>query len=205
MVSGIKKWWIKNRFLFSTVIVGHAAKQVEEIIFDWIIYGAVVGYTLNLYGPVWGSLAGFLIMAPISAVVCYIYLKLYDWAKIDLFGFETLKEVRGELEGDGWWKRLARKLVRLGDVPAFVVLSLNSDPFMTTVYLRKSDAKYRGLSRHDWIIFWSSVLLSNAYWTLRWSVVIAVIVVIFNLLPEPVQLSVTTWWSTILVWIQALF
>ncbi len=192
------------RFI-GTVAVGHGTKQVEEVLFDWILYGTVVGYTTYTYGPVMGSIYGYLIMAPLSALVCLAYIKLYDWAKIDWFGFEAVKGAKEDLEGDGWWKRTVRKLVRLGDVPAFFILSINSDPFMVTVYLRKGSKEYNGLSSRDWKIFWASVLFSNAYWTLRWSVIIALALFLLGLLPPELQVSVIAWWDGLVAWFGALF
>ncbi len=198
--------WFKKRLRFiGTVAIGHGAKQVEEVLFDWILYGAVVGVATYLFDPVWGSFVGFLIMTPLSALVCWVYIKLYDWAKIDWFGFEALKEVRKELEGDGWWMRVVRKVVRMGDVPAFFILSINSDPFMTTIYLRKHPEKYAGFTARDWRIFWASVLFSNAYWTLRWTLIITIALWLVAFLPLPMQEALITWWNDLTGWIGGLF
>lgn len=201
----LAKWWQKHMRFIGTVAVGHGAKQVEEVLFDWILYGTVVGFTIYVYGPVWGSLLGFLIMAPLSALVCWLYLQFYDWAKIDWFGFEAVKNVREDLEGDSWWKRLLRRLVRMGDVPAFFVLSINSDPFMVTVYLRRGSGEFNGMTGRDWKIFWASVLFSNAYWTLRWTVIIAIALWLFAFFPPSLQATLLSTWETLRTSINALF
>lgn len=180
-MKSLREWWIRSRKKIGLVAVGHGVKQVEEFLFDWLLYGVVVGYTTTVYGAVWGSLWGFLIMTPLSALVCWLYIKFYDFAKIDWFGFEAIKEYKKEFEGEGFWKRLTRRIVRMGDVPAFFILSIHGDPFWTTVYLRRHNQQYQGLTKRDWYIFFGSVLFSNAYWTLRWAVIIEVAVYVWNL------------------------
>ena len=205
MFASLKKWWDTHMTFIATVAVGHGAKQVEEVLFDWILYGTVVGFTTYAYGPIWGSLLGFAIMAPISALICWTYIKLYDWAKIDWFGFEAVKSARQELEGDGWWKKMMRRIVRMGDVPAFFVFSINSDPFMVTVYLRKGSGEFNGLTPRDWKIFWASVLFSNAYWTLRWTVIIGLAVWLFSFFPPETQLFFSTFWESMTTWFDSVF
>jgi len=50
------------------------------------------------------------------------------------------------------------------DPVIFLFLSIKFDPFITTAYLRKG--RFSGMNKRDWKIFLSSVLISNAYWTL---------------------------------------
>ena len=82
-----------------------------------------------------------------------------------------MKELR-EAEEEGWFGRIFRKVARLGDVPVFILLSIHSDPFMVTLYFRKREHAHKGLTSRDWKIFWGAVLFSNAYWTLRWTIII---------------------------------
>ena len=98
-----------------------------------------------------------------------------DWAKRDWFGFEALKELREEETGRGWLSRLLHKILKLGDIPAFIALSIYHDPFMVTVYLRKKEHTHQRLTSRDWKIFWAAVIFSNAYWTLRWTVILVAI------------------------------
>ncbi len=178
-IDGVRSWFLRHKQRIGTVVVGHTAKRIEEYLFDWLLYGAVVYQSTALWGVVYGSLASFLIMAPLSALFCWTYIRLYDWAKIDWFGFEALKELH-EVETLGWFGRLFRMVVRLGDVPVFVLLSLHSDPFMVTVYFRKKENQHTGLTARDWKIFWASVFFSNAYWTLRWTFILVVFKVIWS-------------------------
>lgn len=140
-----------------TIAIGHTFKQVEEIVFDWNLYPAVIALL--------GTLVGGLVMTAFSAIMCYLYLLFYDWAKKDWFGFELLKEVRDGQENESRVWRVVQRIARKGNWPAFVALSLYTDPFMTTVYMRRSTEAFRGLSARDWKIFWGSVLVANFFWT----------------------------------------
>ncbi len=182
MFTKLNAWWVRTRAKIGLVAVGHGVKQVEEVLFDWLLYGVIVGYMTASYGIVWGSVYAFLVMTPLSALLCWLYIVFYDWAKIDWFGFEAIKDYKQELEGDGWWKRVTRKIMRMGDIPAFFILSIHGDPFWTTVYLRRHEHQYQGLRARDWWIFAASTLVSNAYWTLRWTVIVAVALYIWSLI-----------------------
>jgi len=107
---------------------------------------------------------------------------------LDLFagsgglGIEALKELREDAASGGRVRAVINRIIRLGDVPAFIALSLFGDPFMTTLYLRKGTVMYNGLGRRDWLIFSASILLSNAYWTLRWTLIVEALRYLLNLL-----------------------
>jgi hypothetical protein len=142
------------------------------------VYGAVNAWAILKFEPQLGAYVTFLIMAPISALICALYIRLYDHAKTDLFGFEAVKGIRDTTTVTGRWRNFLHRIIRLGDVPAFIVLNCfwpNGDPFMATVYLRRESEKFNGLTRRDWDIFWASVLVANAYWTLRWSVIVVLV------------------------------
>jgi hypothetical protein len=181
---GLLGWFIRHKQRIGTIAVGHAAKRVEEYLFDWLIYAFVVYQCTSLWGTYWGSIAAFFIMAPLSALVCWLYLLFYDWAKKDWFGFELLKELREEEAQSSWFRRLMIRIARWGDLAAFIALSIHDDPFMVTVYLRKKGHEHRGLSRRDWNIFWLAVVFSNAYWTLRWTVIVTVIEFLWRIAPH---------------------
>jgi hypothetical protein len=152
--------------------VGNAAKFAESKLFDEFVYGFVNIWAITEFGIQLGASLTFLIMAPSSALFCLWYLHLYDRTEKDLFGFEAIKVIRDIEAITNRWRRFLCWLIRLGDIPAFIVLNCfwpNGDPFMATVYLRKEENVYRGLTRRDKDIFWASVLLSNSYWTLRWT------------------------------------
>jgi hypothetical protein len=170
----LRSWLGSHRNEIGTVAIGHSAKQLEEILFDWLLYGSVIAACTTTWGPMWGSVAGFTIMTPLSAVVCFAYIRLYDWGKKDWFGFELLKGLRDDAAGGSRLERLVHRVARLGDVAAFMALSVYGDPFMTTVYLRRGVRRFNGLSSSEWVVFWLSVLVSNGYWTLRWTILVEV-------------------------------
>ena len=156
------------------VATGHGGKLVEEWLFDTFLYGAVSIFCQQQWGIFYGAIATFLIMAPLSALVCSLYLKFYDWLGRDIFAFESIKESEEIAEG-GWVYRYIIPLIKKGDVAAFFILSIFKDPFMTVVYLRDKDRKYQGLGPREKRIFWSSVVVSNAYWAFRWNILVIVI------------------------------
>ena len=153
----------------------HTAKFTESKFFDEFVYGAVNFWAITKFGIELGASITFFIMAPLSAAVCLLYLYLYDNYKKDLFGFESIKEVRDATVKLGRRKSMLRRIIQLGDIPAFFVLNLwwpNGDPFMATVYLRQQEDAFNGLTRRDWDIFSASVLVGNAYWTARWTLIV---------------------------------
>lgn len=162
------------------IAVGHTAKKIEEHIVDWLIYGVVITYFTIAFGPLYGSLATFAVMTPFTAILCLVYIRLYDWAGKDWLGFEALKELREEQAHGGFFARLTYRIARHGGFPAFIALSIYGDAFMATVYLRRGSHAYNGLSLWDHVIFWSSVFVSNAYWTLRWVVIVELFRLLIN-------------------------
>jgi len=147
------------------VAIGHGIKQTEETVFDYMLYPAVIAWAGGVYGG--------LIMTALSAFVCYLYLLAYDWSGKDWFGFELLKEARDGEEKQGEVARFMQSLVRKGNWLSFVALSLYTDPFMTTVYMRQGAGTYSGLSPRDWGVFWGSVLTANIWWTIAMTGVVA--------------------------------
>ena len=156
----------------------HVAKWLESKFFDEFVYGTVNIWAIAKFGVELGASMTFFILAPISAAICLFYLYLYDRTKKDLFSFESVKEIRDTAVELGRWESILRRIIQWGDFPAFIVLNCfwpNGDPFMATVYLRKASEKFSGLTRRDWDIFWASVLVGNAYWTVRWTFVVVLV------------------------------
>lgn len=184
MLSRLRTWFLTYKNRIGIIAVGHTAKKIEEYVFDWLIYGLVVAWATSTWGAWYGSLVAFAIMGTFSAIMCWLYLLFYDWAKIDWFGFEMLKDLR-EREHEGLLGKVLAKMLNLGDIPAFIALSIYFDPFMVTVYMRKKGHEHKGLSSRDWKIFWASVIFSNAYWTLRWTVILTIALYIWNNILAP--------------------
>jgi hypothetical protein len=148
-----------------TVCVGWAAKHFEEIFFDGFVYGSVSKTLLSWLGQGRGTLVTFIVMSVISIIMCLIYLRVYDTTKRDWFGFEVCKSLKINPARDSFFWRLFH---RLSLITIYLALCAWTDPFMVTVYFRKGENQYSGMARRDWKIFWSSVFVSNALWTLLW-------------------------------------
>jgi hypothetical protein len=180
----------------AVILTGHTIKKVEEWVFDWLLFGTVVWYCTAEFGVVKGGFLSLAIMAPFSASMCLLYIKLYDVLKIDCFGFEQIKEFKEKYEGAGWKKRMLRALLRKGDAVALIILSILADPFLATVYMRRG--AFNGLSPRDRKIFWTSVVITNTYWTIRMVATVEILTWIFSLLPRSWQapiLSLIDWIS----------
>lgn len=175
MIYQLRNMLDRHKKRIGIIALGHTANRIEIVLFDYLVYGAVVIYTTATWGVVWGSFMCFLIMLFPSAAICYAFLRFYDWAELDLFGIETLKRLRDGEMLESWFGNLVVRIARKGDVAAFFALSLYADPLMTTLYLRKGVEQYDGMTARDWKIFWSSVIISNAYWTLRWVVIVEIV------------------------------
>ena len=152
--------------------IGHSFKQVEEWVFDFALYPAVIAWL--------GALKGGLVMTAFSASECLFLIFIYDRTKKDWFGFELVKEVRDGEEKQGRVVRFIQYLARKSNWLAFLVLSAYTDPFMTTVYMRKGAEAYNGLSRRDWGIFWGSVLVANLWWTTAMTFAVAGVRLFFH-------------------------
>jgi len=150
-----------------TIAIGRTVKQIEEFVFDFTLYPAVIAWL--------GTVIGGLSMTAFSALMCFLYLKFYDWSKRDWLGFELLKRARDGEEKRGRITRFVQQIAQKGDWLAFLALSLYTDPFETTVYMRQGAEAYNGLSRRDWKIFWASVLAANLWWTILMTFAVAII------------------------------
>jgi hypothetical protein len=135
--------------------VGLSANQVIVWAFDYFIYPVVI-YKF-------GILKGGIVMTLVSFVACLLSLWFYDWLKRDWLGIEAIKN----LKGYGGAKKVGRFtawVMKKSDPVVFLFLSINFDPFITTIYMRHG--KYNGMTRRDWLLFTGSLILSNAYWTI---------------------------------------
>lgn len=136
--------------------VGLLGNHLIDLAFDYGLYPVVMWHL----GLVWGCL----VMTALSALVCYISFILYDWAKKDWLGIEAIKELK-DGSSAGRFSQMMRRLLNKSKWLAFVALSLKFDAFITVLYLRQGSYQFNGLTRKDWIVFWSSVLVSNIYWS----------------------------------------
>lgn len=109
---------------------------------------------------------GYIIMSCLSFLLCYVYIKIYDIIKKDLFLLEDIKDWMDGMAnyaGESKIKLLRAKIINKGGfVSSFLIISLWKDPFYTLAFCRRG--KYNGFSLRDWGIFLGSVALGNVVW-----------------------------------------
>lgn len=143
----------KDRFI--ELVLGLSIKNLTDRAFDYLLYPFVV-YKL-------GILKGGIIMTLLSFIACILTMKFYDWSKRDWLGIETIKSLKN-FDGKKKIGRLTSFILQKSDPIIFLFLSIQYDPFITTAYLRSG--KFNGMNKRDWTVFMSSLIFSNAYWTL---------------------------------------
>jgi hypothetical protein len=163
--------------------------QTFNAILDWFFNNPLYGYVIERFG----LREGYFIMTAASFLVCLALIRFYDWLKVDWLGIEVAKEaqefgpvwiknlnIHAGLGRILWWPfsqiiLLLLWAVNKGGFIAFTALSIYTDPFITTVYMRKGWGEYNGLSKKDWMIFLASTFVSNAYWSIRVSLLLNVL------------------------------
>ncbi len=123
----------------------------------WLYDYVVVSFLLIYFG----LLKGIIIVVILSMVIDFATLKFYDWLKKDWLALETLKDLEHK---NNFFGRLLNFVHNKSTFVTVIVLSLTSNAFVVTAYMRKGASLYNGLARRDWIIFISSSLLINLYW-----------------------------------------
>ena len=146
-----------NKSRIAELALGLSANQLTVWSGDYILYPFII-YTF-------GILKGGILMMLISFIVCFLTMKFYDWSKRDWLGIEAIKEIR-TYKGKTKIGRFTSWIMKKSDPVIFLFMSIKFDPFITTAYLRKGANQFNGMKRRDWKIFISSLILSNAYWTL---------------------------------------
>jgi hypothetical protein len=143
---------IKSRFI--GLAVGHTVNGVICYAFDYGLYPVMI-FCLGLS-------RGFVVMAILSFIVCWLTMRFYDWSKRDWLGIESVKSLKN-YDGASRSRRLLAWVLRRSDPIACVLLSIYFDPFIVTAYLRRE--AFSGMTRRDWNIFLLSWLISNAWWS----------------------------------------
>ena len=139
--------WSKGVFVYGVLVV----------VYDYVVFGFVI-WAL-------GPLLGGGILALSTACLDYLCLRFYQESSRDWLALEYLRSMR-EYGGRSVWRRCVGWVLR--DTPKAVqVLALTpySNAFLTTVLLRDGSATFAPLTGRDWVLFWTSFLLSQAYWT----------------------------------------
>ncbi len=138
----------------SELAFGHTVNQFIVYGFDYALYPFVI----HRLGLGWG----FVVMALLSLIVCWLTMKFYDWSQRDWLGIEAIKSLK-DYSGDSRSGRFMAWLLRQSDPVACVLLSFKFDPFIVTAYLRQG--AFGGMTRRDWRIFLLSWLIANAWWS----------------------------------------
>ncbi|MBI5632355.1 MAG: hypothetical protein HZA15_02610 [Nitrospirae bacterium] len=140
---------------FAELSVGLLTNKAIDSIFNYLIYPFVI-YNF-------GILRGGVVMTFLSFITCLGVMRFYDWSGRDWLGIEAIKDLK-DYKGKKNIGRFTSWFLKKSDTVAFLFLSIWYDPFIVTAYLR--NGKFNGMNRRDWTIFMSSLILSNAYWTL---------------------------------------
>lgn len=141
--------WIRA----AELAAGFCSNTALNFVWDWLLYPFVI----FKYGPLWGGLA----MSLASFAACIGLLGLYDLLKRDWLGIEAVKTLRDGV-AHGRIRRAIASILRWGDIPAFIALSLYFDPFITVAYLRRQ--QFGGMGRREWGIFIASWAVANGVW-----------------------------------------
>jgi hypothetical protein len=137
--------------------VGITTFKLTSYVFDYALYPFVIYQ--------FGIIKGGLLMTFLASVANILCLKFYDWSKRDWLGIEALKVMK-RYEGGNRLVKFISGILKNSDPIAFLFLSIKEDAFITMIYLRHGSHQYNGMSGRDWRIFFSSVAISNIYWTL---------------------------------------
>ncbi len=134
--------------------LGHTVNAALTYGFDYVLYPLAIWKL--------GPWVGGGLMAGASLVICLFLLWFYDWSGRDWLGIEAVKSLREA--GGGPLRKILARVLQWGDVPAFLALSIYTDPFITTAYMRKG--AFNGMTRRDWSVFLASWLIGNGEWIL---------------------------------------
>ncbi|HRY82872.1 MAG TPA: MFS transporter [Candidatus Moranbacteria bacterium] len=153
----LMKFLIREKKRLGILGVGYLVNESIDFVFNYIIYPFAIWKL--------GILGGGAVMTIASFLVCYAIMIFYDWAKKDWLGIETLKQLK-EYNGKSLIGKFTSWIMQKSDPVLLLFLSIQFDPFITTAYMRSGAHKYSGMSKRDWIIFMSSLIIGNAYWTI---------------------------------------
>ena len=134
--------------------------------FDYVLY-PIVTYRF-------GFAKSLAVLFFAALVLNYTLVLIYDLLKVDLFGFEGVKELKDELSGTeskkNIFERIIGYLVKKGGIVAFVALSFY-DPFIATLYKRRSN-EFDGFKKRDYANLIMATAIGCFLWSVSWSVLI---------------------------------
>jgi hypothetical protein len=156
----LDKIWVKHKKKIATAGAAYSVDYCVNWLFNYPLYIWVMDNA--------GLRDGYIIMFCLSFLLCYVYIKIYDIIKRDLFLLEDAKDWMDGMAnyaGESKIKLFRAKIISKGGfISAFLIISLWKDPFYTLAFCRKG--KYNGFSLRDWGIFLGSVAIGNSVWAL---------------------------------------
>ena len=144
---------------------------------DYIFYPFVI-YTTGL-------LDGFLIMLFLSFVFNVILIQVYNHFKKDIFSLEYTKQILDDFVDNthgNWLHRTLRSVLIRSRIVFFIFLSVY-DPFIATVYMRKT-YHYHKMTTRDWSILTISVVIGNGIWAPTVFAGISITEFVFNVITK---------------------
>lgn len=180
------------------IAAGHATKEGADSLFDYFIYPAVTAGCVLLVSflcgsenaLLWGSALSICIMVPITGIINYAYLKVYDRVGVDALGAELLKRIR-HIRARGLLGLVVNPIIWLIDWTLVLLIACFEDSFVATVYARKGVEQYNGLSKRDWVIFVLTTVISNVFWVFLASTAYVLLSMawsyVYDRIPEPYQ------------------
>lgn len=149
---------VKYAFLFATGLV---LRNAIDYPFDYVVYPIVLAWL--------GSVKGGIVLLILGVFINVLIIRAYDWSKTDWFLIEKLKSLQEDSQQTIFIRLL--KFFRRSPIFTFLVLCLD-DPVTVTLYFRKGNHMYNGMTAYDWKIFILANIISNLYWIVGWSLVI---------------------------------
>lgn len=134
-------------------ITGISSYYVFTYLYDYLVVSFLLVY--------FDFVKGIIIVMILSMLIDLATLRFYDWFKKDWLALETLKDLQYK---KNFFGRLFNYVQNKSTFITVLILSLTSNAFIVTAYMRKGSFQYNGLNKRDWTVFLSSSLLTNLYW-----------------------------------------
>jgi len=149
---------VKYAFLFAAGLV---LRNAIDYPFDYVVYPIVLAWL--------GSVKGGIVLLILGVFINILIIRAYDWSKTDWFLIEKLKSLQEDSQETLFIRVL--KFFRKSSILTFLILCID-DPVTVTLYFRKGNHMYNGMTAYDWKIFLLANVVSNLYWIVGWSLVI---------------------------------
>ena len=186
---------MKTKKWFATLGIGILGNWTIDWAFNFLLYPFII-YE-------YGILLGGVIMTILSFFICYGIIRFYDWSKKDWLGIETLKEIEDfrprPIPSNGIFKYIflvmnmvgnfSAQIMKKSDALLLFLLSVKFDPFVTVIHIRHGAHQYNGLSKRDWKIFISSLIIGDIYWTVVVYTGITIIGAFWHLIARIINLT----------------